>query len=133
MRVPTPTRTVLATALALAALGGVAGCSDSAGGVKVAVTGTKDACTPETTTPGAGKTTFVFTNNSGDVSELYVYDDAGKIKAEVENVSNGTTRNISVTLTEGKAYKLTCKPGQKGDGFSTTITAGVAAAASAAK
>jgi iron uptake system component EfeO len=133
MRVPMLTRTLVVGALVLATAGGVAGCSDSTGGVEVAVTGTKDACTPATTTPAAGKTTFLFTNNSGQVSELYVYDANDKIKGEVENVTDGTTRKLSVTLTEGATYRLACKPGQKGDGFSTTITAGPAAASSSAK
>jgi len=105
----------------------VAACSssgddgDAGGGLEVAVAGSDSACTPASTDLAAGKTTFVFTNSAKAVSELYVYD-GSKVVGEVEDVLSGSSKNLTVTLAPGKTYKLTCKPGQKGDGYSTEVT-----------
>lgn len=120
-------RTLLAIPLALTSVLGVAACGgdddagDAGGGLEVPVTGTDKACTPSATELAAGKTTFVFSNKAGDVSELYIYQGT-KVVKEVENVITGASKKLTVTLEAGKTYKLTCKPGQKGDGFSTDIT-----------
>src|SRR4051812_9651592 len=91
-------RTLLAAALlAPLALAACASTSD----VKVAVTGTDDACTPATTAIDAGKTTFVFENKAGDVSELYVLRADGSVVGEVENVPTGQKRNLNVNLSAG--------------------------------
>lgn len=108
--------------LGVAACGGDDDAGDAGGGTEVAVTGTDKACTPAATELAAGKTTFVFTNQASDVSEIYVYS-GSKVVKEVENVLSGQSKKLTVTLEAGKTYRLTCKPGQKGDGFSTDITA----------
>ncbi len=113
-------RARLLAALPLAALIAVAGCTTQSG-TKVAVTGTDSACTPASTQLGAGRTTFVFENRAKDVNELYVLRPDKSVVGEVENVTTGTKRNLTVTLSAG-TYVLTCKPGQKGDGFSTPVT-----------
>jgi uncharacterized cupredoxin-like copper-binding protein len=97
---------------------GLGACSDSSGGTKVAVTGTDDSCEIEETTLSAGKLTFVFTNEAGEVNELYVLKANGDVVSEVENVTTGTSRELSVDLAAGD-YKVRCKPGQVGDGFDT--------------
>ena len=95
---------------------------DAGGGAEVAVTGTDDACTLASTELAAGKTTFVFTNKSKQVNEIYVKTANDKIVKEIENVVTGQIRKMTVTLEAGKTYKVQCKPGQKGDGFTTDIT-----------
>jgi len=111
------------TMLGAVACGGDGDDGDAGGGVEVAVTGTDDACEIDGVEIVPGKTTFVFTNSAGDVSELYVYEGTKVIK-EVENVITGASKKLTVTLEPGKSYKLTCKPGQKGDGYSTEFTVG---------
>lgn len=101
--------------------GALAGCGSSDGSSAVAVTGRDDACTPARTELEPGKRTFAFTNRAGEVSELYVLESDGEVVGEVEDVTTGATRNLTVTLEPGK-YKLTCKPGQQGDGISTPFT-----------
>jgi len=114
-----PKPSASAAAFALAAAATLAACG-AGGGTKVAVTGTNDACTPQSTTLAAGKTTFVFTNKASETSELYVLRTDNSIVGEVENVTPGIKRNLSVSLPAGE-YFLVCKPGQKGDGIRTEI------------
>jgi iron uptake system component EfeO len=113
MRRALPLLALVATAGALAA------CAEKAD-TTVKVTGTDDACTADVATVDAGKITFAFTNEAGDVNELYVVRADGSVASEVENVTTGTTRNLTATLDAG-TYTLTCKPGMTGDGISSTI------------
>lgn len=119
MNIPSRVSKLIAGA-ATVALTAVLGACGAGGGTKVAVTGTNDACTPESTTLAAGKTTFVFANNASETSELYVLRADDSIVGEVENVTPGIKRNLSVSLSAGE-YFLVCKPGQKGDGIRTEI------------
>jgi len=112
------TATLVSTALLAACGDGDDG--DAGGGVEVAVTGTDSSCDPAASEVAAGKTTFVFTNQAGQVNELYVYEGKKVIK-EVENVITGATKKLTVTLETGKSYTLTCKPGQSGGGFSAAV------------
>jgi len=111
----------VALGLGLAACGEDDESGDAGGGTEVAVTGTDKECTPSVTEIPAGKTTFVFTNKAGDVSEIYVYS-GSKVVKEVENVISGATKKLTITAEAGKTYTLTCKPGQKGAGISTDVT-----------
>lgn len=99
---------------------GLAGCSDSADedATSVDVTGTDSACELAETELDAGKINFEFTNEASQVSELYVLRDNGDVVSEVENVTTGTSRTLTVDLTAGD-YRVTCKPGQSGDGLSS--------------
>jgi uncharacterized cupredoxin-like copper-binding protein len=114
-------RTTTLAVVALVVLTGTTACQSTSGGTEVAVTGTNDACTPATTELAAGKTTFVFTNEADEVSELYVLRDDNSVVSEVENVTTGLERTLTVDLSAG-TYVLNCKPGQAGEGFRTTIT-----------
>jgi iron uptake system component EfeO len=96
------------------------GCTSSSADA-IAVEGTDTECTPATDTAAAGDITFEFTNNAGEVSELYVLRADGSVASEVENVTPGTTRKLTVSLSAG-TYTLNCKPGQAGDGISTPFT-----------
>jgi plastocyanin len=105
--------------LFVAAVALLAACTSNKG-TKVTVIATDTACQPATTAFTAGKVTFSVQNKGKDVTELYVLQGT-KTVGEVENVSPGTSRTISVTLKPG-IYDLNCKPGMKGDGIRTPIT-----------
>ncbi|MEZ5372093.1 MAG: cupredoxin domain-containing protein [Microthrixaceae bacterium] len=106
---------LLATTIGLAACSG--GSADSA----LEVTGTDDACTIDRDIVGAGKIDFEFTNNGDDVSELYVVRANGDVAGEVENVTTGTSRTLTVDLVAGD-YRVRCKPGMTGDGIESEFT-----------
>lgn len=123
---------------ALAAVGVLAATTATActasspqGGTRIAVSSTDDACVLNATSAPAGPVIFAVSNDGSRVSEFYVYASDGKtIKAEVENIGPGITRELVVTLAEG-AYVTACDPGMDGDdlrGDFTAIAAGSAAA-----
>ncbi len=117
-------RVAAVTLVAVAAMAGAAcgGDSNDPNAAQLAVTGTDDGCVVASTDVAAGKTTFVFTNRSKQVNEIYVKTSSGKIVKEVEDVITGQTKRFTVTLQSGSTYTVQCKPGQKGDGFTTDIT-----------
>ena len=96
-------------------------CSTESADATVAITGTNDACTIESDIINAGKVGFEFTNKSNDVNELYVLQANGDTMGEVENVTTGTSRTLTVDLVAGD-YIVRCKPGQSGDGIESTFT-----------
>lgn len=118
MRTPVVIAAVTCT---LSVLGGCGSAEKTSSASQVKVAGDNDSCTPSTTELRSGRTTFAFTNTADKVSELYVLTEDGGVVAEVENVTTGSTRKLTATLGAG-TYTLQCKPGQTGDGFSSTIT-----------
>jgi len=96
-------------------------CSTDSADVTVDVTGTDDACTLSADVLAAGDIGFEFTNRANDVSELYVLRADGDVVAEVENVTTGTKRTLTVDLAAGD-YLVRCKPGQTGDGIESSFT-----------
>ncbi len=115
-----PTRRALLAA-SVAALLALSACSTEAADTTVAVTGTNDACVIENDIIDAGKVGFEFLNESSQVNELYVLKANGDTLGEVENVTTGTSRTLTVDLVAGD-YLVRCKPGQTGDGFESTFT-----------
>jgi len=114
-----PRRVVLAAPIvALLALGA---CSTESADSTVAVTGTNDACAIDSDVVDAGKVGFEFVNDSNDVNELYVLEADGDTLGEVENVTTGTSRTLTIDLVAGD-YLVRCKPGQIGDGFESMFT-----------
>jgi plastocyanin len=112
-------RVFLVVPLALAITLGA--CSTESADSTVAVTGTDDACTIERDIVDAGKVGFEFTNQSSKVNELYVLRANGDTLGEVENVTTGTKRTLTVDLVAGD-YLVRCKPGQSGDGVESPFT-----------
>ncbi len=121
------------TAVVVAAIAAVslAGCSakksdESQGsapaGTQVSVTATDTTCELSATEGATGTTTFAVTNNGTTATELYVYKKDGSVLAEVENVSPGLKRELSVDLKDAGTYKLACKPGGVGDGIRADFT-----------
>jgi len=104
----------------LAACGGQsAGSSEPA--TTVAVSATDTACTPAASTVAAGPVTLAVTNEGTETTELYVYAADGSIVGEVEDVTPGLSRDLSVTLQAG-TYTLACKPGERDPGVRTALT-----------
>lgn len=91
-------------------------------GTQVSVTATDTTCELSATEGSTGATTFAVTNNGTKATELYVYTKDGGVLAEVENVSPGLKRDLTVDLTEPGTYKLACKPGGVGDGIRADFT-----------
>ena len=114
-----PRRAVLAAPIV--ALLALSACSTESADSTVAVTGTDDACEIDSDIVDAGKVGFEFVNDSNDVNELYVLQANGDTLGEVENVTTGTSRTLTVDLVAGD-YQVRCKPGQTGDGFESTFT-----------
>ena len=114
-----PRRVVLAAPIV--ALLALSACSTESADSTVAVTVTDDACEIDSDIVDAGKVDFEFVNESNDVSELYVLKANGDTLGEVENVTTGTSRTLTVDLVAGD-YLVRCKPGQTGDGFESTFT-----------
>ncbi len=106
---------------------GLAACSDDDeggsgnGGEKIAVTATDADCQVAKTQLAAGPYTFVVSNKGSKETEFYIYAAGNKIKAEVEHIGPGVTRDVNVELAEG-GYEGACKPGMKGDGIRVTLT-----------
>jgi len=124
-----PARALLAVTVVCLALSGCAAKesasekkAESAGATAVTVTATDTACTTSAGEGGAGTTTFSVTNNGTKVTEFYVYGKDDRVLAEVENISPGLQRELTVDFPEPGSYRLSCKPGMVGDGVSTDFT-----------
>jgi|GEM_PF-2010747 len=114
-----PRNAVLAAPIG--ALLALSACSTESADSTLAVAGTNDACEIDSDIVDAGKVGFEFVNESNDVNELYVLKANGDTLGEVENVTTGTSRTLTVDLVAGD-YLVRCKPGQTGDGFESTFT-----------
>ncbi|MGH3730169.1 MAG: cupredoxin domain-containing protein [Micromonosporaceae bacterium] len=114
-----PNRLVLFAAAGMLILAGC-GSAGSGSNDKIAVTATDDSCEIADTELPAGTHTFAVRNDGEQVTEFYVYE-GDKVVSEVENISPGTTRDLTVELGKG-SYEGACKPGMKGDGIRTRIT-----------
>jgi plastocyanin len=108
-------------ALPAVALFALSACSTDSADSTVEVTGTDDACVLAQDVLDAGKVGFEFRNESNQVNELYVLKANGDTLGEVENVTTGTSRTLTVDLVAGD-YLVRCKPGQSGDGFESPFT-----------
>lgn len=113
-RRPTPFLVALTGSVILAA------CSGGDARV-VELTASDDACVAASTQLDAGKTTFRIRNEGDEVTEVYVYTNAGRVVTERENIGPATSADLTANLAAG-TYELACKPGQKGDGIRQTIT-----------
>lgn len=114
-------RTIVLGAAGLAAAASLAACSDSKAANTVAVTASDTGCQVATTSLRGGTTEFTVTNKGQKTTEFYVYDPAGKVKGEVEDIAPGVSRTLRVTLDAGE-YEGACKPGMTGDGIRVKLT-----------
>jgi iron uptake system component EfeO len=109
-----------ALVLALAGCGGPADASDAAAD-SIAVAATDTGCAVATTSLPAGTHRFQVTNKGARVTEFEVLGGGGRILAEVENISPGTSRTLLVDLPAG-SYQAACLPGMAGPGIRSTLT-----------
>lgn len=125
LRLAAPTVLALVATLALAACGSGSGSappgSPAAGGV-ISVTATDTACDLSATTAPAGTVTFAVTNAGTTTNEFYLYGEGDRIVSEVENITPGLTRTLTVELTEPATLQSACKPGMVGDGIRADFT-----------
>jgi iron uptake system component EfeO len=87
---------------------------------EVAVSASDTTCTLASTQVAAGVVKFSVTNSGSKINEFYVYR-GDRALGEVEYISPGTTRTLSVELTAGE-YQGVCKPGMVGAGISAAFT-----------
>jgi iron uptake system component EfeO len=113
---------VLVLFAAAAALGALSACSSDEGPEAIPVTSTASECQVDETQFSTGKLRFAVTNKDDQPTELYVYGAGDKVIGEVENVGPGTTRTLSVSISDPGSYELACKPGQTGKGIRQPIT-----------
>ncbi|WP_241830217.1 iron uptake system protein EfeO [Parafrankia colletiae] len=71
---------------------------------------------------GAGTHTFSVSNGGDKAIEVYIIGTGDRSVGEVENVSPGTARDLTVDLATGD-YTLRCRPNRTtGDGITSTLT-----------
>jgi iron uptake system component EfeO len=86
----------------------------------VAVTASDSTCQLARTELAAGVTRFVITNTGKKITEFYLFR-GDAVLGEVENISPGATRSLSVELKEGSHVGV-CKPGMVGSGIKQAFT-----------
>lgn len=93
---------------------GAAGASGNA--TNLSVSSTENACTVSEATAPAGTLTFTVQNDGERVTEFYLLADDGlRIIGEVENITPGSSRELTVVAQPGE-YFTVCKPGMIGAG-----------------
>ena len=107
-------------AIGLAACGKDAPPGAAAAGTDVAVNASDSACTLAKTELVAGVNKFTITNTGAKITEFYVFQ-GERALGEVENISPGTSRHLSVELVAGP-YQAVCKPGMAGEGIKHAFT-----------
>ncbi|GHJ43385.1 lipoprotein [Catellatospora sp. TT07R-123] len=122
------------TAATLATLAvAAAGCdSDSptpadTGSAVIAVAADDTHCGLTRTSGDAGTVTFRIANTGTKVTEFYVYAVGDRVMGEVENITPGLTRDLSVELPPG-TYQTSCRPGMSGTGIRADFTVAGSAA-----
>ncbi|MFN8125393.1 MAG: cupredoxin domain-containing protein [Candidatus Nanopelagicales bacterium] len=88
----------------------------------VTVTSNGSSCDLSSASASAGPVTFEVVNQGSDVTEFYLYaHDGTTIVGEVEDVTPGTTRDLSVDANPGK-YVAACKPTSDSEGIRVDFT-----------
>ncbi|KAJ1684443.1 hypothetical protein LUZ63_020198 [Rhynchospora breviuscula] len=88
----------------------------------IAVAAGEDSCDLARTSTKAGTVVFDVTNKGSKVTEFYLLAEDGlRILGEVENVGPGLTRQLVVSVPQGK-YQTACVPGMVGKGMRSGFT-----------
>jgi iron uptake system component EfeO len=88
---------------------GLTGCTNPEADVTISVTQDSKTCTLSQTTFAAGIATFAIQNVGDTTAEFYILKSDGEaIVAEVENIGNGLTRELTAELSEG-TYLYSCE------------------------
>lgn len=92
----------------------LAGCVENSTGDTINVTAKEDSCAVATNSAESGTSTFAITNEGERVTEFYILADDGlRVIAERENITPGSTAELTVQLEPG-SYFTACKPGLRG-------------------
>ncbi|MGP3949553.1 cupredoxin domain-containing protein [Streptomyces sp. 7N604] len=97
------------------------GSSDAKSGA-IAVKATDDACKLSRTSAPAGSIAFEVANEGSKITEFYLYGPDDKVISEVEGIGPGTSRTMTVKVTEAGKYTTACKPGMVGSGIRGEFT-----------
>ncbi|TXS41673.1 peptidase [Streptomyces sp. uw30] len=123
------TRPVILALLAVAPLAFLTACTQKGGGSvdadnsgPIAVRAADDACEPSQTSAPDGAITFEVTNEGSKITEFYLYSPDKKVVSEVEVIGPGTSRTMTVKVTQAGAYTTACKRGMVGDGIGGEFT-----------
>lgn len=73
-----------------------------------------DACELSQASAPAGAITFEVTNEGSKITEFYLYSPDKKVVSEVEGIGPGTSRTMTVKVTQAGAFTTACKPGMVG-------------------
>ncbi|GHB67759.1 hypothetical protein GCM10010377_68330 [Streptomyces viridiviolaceus] len=121
-------RTVALALLALSPLTLITACAEktnSGGGAKagvITVEATDDACKLSRTSAPSGSIAFEITNGGNKITEFYLFNPEGHIVSEVEGITPGISRKMTVKVTKAGKYATACKPGMIGDGIRGEFT-----------
>lgn len=124
MRRPSPALLVLAPAAAALLLSGCTSptTGEAAGADPISVVATDTTCTLSATSAPAGPTTFAITNSGGQMTEFYIYDEAGsKIITEKPNIGPGISATLVYDFAPG-TYTTACRPNGAGAGMRAAFT-----------
>jgi len=90
--------------------------SRSSSTTKLTVNSSATACAVSANTAPSGTVSFTVTNSADKITEFYLLGADGlRVVGEVENVTPGVKRTLTVQLQPGN-YFTVCKPGMAGDG-----------------
>jgi len=114
--------------LLLAATAACSGGGDSGGvtGAATKITATDFVCAVSASVVKAGNNTFAISNTGKTTTEVDVYGKQNgvfsKIMGQKKHIGPGTKAALTVNL-KAASYEVACKPGEKGNGVRTKITA----------
>ncbi len=107
---------VAVTAVGALVLAGCVARTDETASGTLAVTSSDDACTVSSGTAPSGTVTFEVSNTGTQTTEFYLLASDGlRIVGEVENITPGTSRTLTLLAQPGD-YVTLCKPGMLGEG-----------------
>jgi iron uptake system component EfeO len=90
--------------------------SSASSTTKLTVNSSATDCAVSAETAPSGTIVFTVTNSTDQVTEFYLLGADGlRVVGEIENITPGVKRNLTVQLKPGK-YFTVCKPGMVGDG-----------------
>jgi len=119
-------RLPLVTAVAVAALTAVTGCTEkgSSGDSDrvIDVTATDSKCEVSKKEFPAGHVELAIQNKGSKVTEVYLLFPDDRIVSERENIGPGTKQTVTAEVKAGD-YTIACKPGMKGDGIRQEVKA----------
>lgn len=100
---------------------GLAACGQDTVHGSIEIKANDTACEVSQTQASAGTIVFSVKNQGTKTTEFYIYAAGDRVMGEVENITPGLTRSLSVELAAG-TYETACKPGMSGKGIRAAFT-----------